>query len=57
MRWFKNETTGKWSRHEPWMSTIVDVGSGQVLGFVDGRDSSGVGAWLKAQPSYLAFLH
>jgi len=51
VRWFKNETTGKWSRYEPWMSTIVDVDTGQVLGIVDGRDSRGVGAWLKARPA------
>lgn len=51
VRWFKNEETGKWSRFEPWMSTIVDVDTGQVLGIVDGRDSRGVGAWLKARPA------
>lgn len=51
VRWFKNEVTGKWSRYEPWMTTIVDVDTGQVLGIVDGRDSSGVGAWLKARPT------
>lgn len=51
VRWFKNEATGKWSRYEPWMSTIVDVDTGQVLGIVDGRDSRGVGAWLKARPA------
>jgi len=33
------------------MSTIVDVDTGQVLGIVDGRDSRGVGAWLKARPA------
>ena len=48
VRWFKNEATGKGTRYEPWMSTIVDVDTGQVLGIVDGRDSRGVGAWLKA---------
>lgn len=51
VRWFKNETTGKWARYEPWMSTIVDVDTGKVLGIVDGRDSRGVGAWLKARPA------
>ncbi len=51
VRWFRNEVTGKWSRYEPWMSTIVDVDTGQVLGIVNGRDSRGVGAWLKARPA------
>ncbi|HAP91405.1 MAG TPA: ISL3 family transposase [Arthrobacter bacterium] len=51
VRWFRNEITGKWSRYEPWMSTIVNVDTGQVLGIVDGRDSRGVGAWLKARPA------
>jgi transposase len=50
VRWFKNQDTGKWSRYEPWMSTIVDVDTGQVLGIVNGRDSRGIGAWLKARP-------
>jgi len=32
------------------MSTTVDADTGQVLGVVDGRDSTGVGAWLAAPP-------
>ncbi|MBM7847136.1 ISL3 family transposase [Arthrobacter roseus] len=51
VRWFKDQQSGKWSRFEPWMSTIVDVDSGQVLGIVNGRDSHGVGAWLKSRPA------
>ena len=42
--------TGKWRRHEPWMSTVVDLDTGRVLGVVDGRDNKGVGAWLAARP-------
>lgn len=32
------------------MSTIVDLDTGQVLGVVDGRDSTGVGDRLFARP-------
>lgn len=48
VRFFRDEH-GAWRRFEPWMSTIVDVTTGQVLGVVDGRDSAGVGAWLGAR--------
>ena len=40
---------GTWARFEPWMTTLVDLDTGQVLGVVDGRDSAGVGAWLAAR--------
>ena len=50
VRYFRTPTGG-WRRFEPWMSTIVDVTTGQVLGVVDGRDSAGVGAWLQARPT------
>src|SRR5215213_10307356 len=36
----------RYRRVEPWMSTLVNADSGQVLGVVDGRDSAAVGAWL-----------
>jgi transposase len=45
VRWFRDESGG-WRRVEPWMSTIVNAASGQVLGIVDGRDSATVGGWL-----------
>ena len=32
------------------MSTIVDLDTGQILGIVDGRESTGIGDWLKARP-------
>ncbi|WP_245934429.1 transposase [Arthrobacter psychrolactophilus] len=32
------------------MTTIVDLDTGQVLGVVDGRDHTGVGAWLIQRP-------
>ena len=51
VRWLQDAQSKKWTRYEPWMSTIVDVDTGQVLGIVDGRDSHGVGAWLKARPA------
>jgi transposase len=44
VRWFRDEHG--WRRVEPWMSTLVNADSGQVLGVVDGRDSAAVGAWL-----------
>lgn len=52
VRFFKDRA-GKWCRYEPWMSTIVDLDTGQVLGVVDGRDNAGVRAWLAARtPSW-----
>jgi transposase len=45
VRWLREEAGG-WRRVEPWMSTIVNAASGQVLGIVDGRDSAAVGGWL-----------
>lgn len=50
VRFFQDPTTKHRNRYEPWMSTIVDLDTGQVLGIVDGRDSTGVGDWLKARP-------
>lgn len=46
VRFFGDET-GAWRRVEPWMSTVVNTRSGQVLGVIDGRDSSSVSAWLQ----------
>ena len=48
VRWFRDESGG-WRRVEPWMSTIVNADSGQILGIVDGRDSAAVGGWLIAR--------
>lgn len=45
VRFFRDEA-GAWRRYEPWMTTLVDLATGQVLGIVDGRDSAAVGAWL-----------
>lgn len=50
VRYFKDPETNAWKRYEPWMTTIVDLDTGQVLGVVDGRDSRGVGDWLFARP-------
>jgi len=41
--------TGRWRRHEPWISTIGDLDTGRVLGVLDGRSNTGVGAWLAAR--------
>lgn len=43
---FFREPSGGWRRFEPWMSTIVNIDTGQVLCVVDGRDSAAIGAWL-----------
>jgi transposase len=48
VRYFRLHT-GAWRPHEPWMSTIVDLDTGRVLGVVDGRNNTGVGAWLAAR--------
>jgi transposase len=48
VRYFRS-ADGAWRRFEPWMTTLVDLDTGQVLGVVDGRDSAGVGAWLAAR--------
>jgi transposase len=44
VRWFRDEHG--WRRVEPWMSTLVNADTAQVLGIVDGRDSAAVGGWL-----------
>ncbi|WP_364748855.1 ISL3 family transposase [Arthrobacter sp. LAR12-1-1.1] len=50
VRYFRDPHSSSWVRHEPWMTTIVDLDTGQVLGVVDGRDHRGVGDWLFARP-------
>ncbi len=48
VRWFRDPDTSAWRRVEPWMTTLVNVSCGQVLGVVDGRDSAAVQTWLNA---------
>lgn len=50
VRFFRDPESSTWIRHEPWMTTIVDLDTGQVLGIVDGRDHKGVGDWFFARP-------
>lgn len=50
VRYFRNPDSGSWTRYEPWMTAIVDLDTGQVLGVVDGRDQKGVGEGLFARP-------
>jgi transposase len=50
VRFFQDPGTKAWTRFEPWMTTIVDLDTVQVLGVVDGRDHKGVGDWLFARP-------
>lgn len=45
VRWFRTDQ-GAWRRFEPWMTTLVDLATGQVLGVVDGRNCAAVGDWL-----------
>ena len=51
VRFFRDphDPTGAWRRYEPWMTTFVDATTGQVLGVVDGRDSTTVARWLAAR--------
>jgi hypothetical protein len=50
VRFFRDQESGSWTRYEPWMTTIVDLDTGQVLVVVNGRDHKGVGDWLFARP-------
>jgi transposase len=47
-RFFRDDTGGR-QRVEPWMSTFVNTDTGQVLGIVDGRNSTGIQGWLDAR--------
>ena len=47
-RFFRDDTGG-WQLVEPWMSTFVNTDTGQVLGIVDGRNSTGIQGWLDAR--------
>jgi len=51
VRWFRDDAGG-WRRIEPWMTTMVDLATGEVIDVVDGRDSAAVAAWLEAQPRW-----
>ncbi len=45
VRFYRDEA-GAWRRREPWMTTLVDLDTSQVLAVVEGRTSAGVGDWL-----------
>lgn len=49
VRWFRDPDTGAWKRVEPWMTTFVNLQTGQVIGIVDGRHSAAVTTWLDAR--------
>jgi transposase len=52
---FVRDGGGRWQRFEPWMTTLVDLDTGRVLGVVDGRDSAAVATWLQGRdPAWLA---
>ena len=46
VKYFRDPRSASWRRVEPWMTTFVDLGTGTVLGVVDGRDSTAVAGWL-----------
>jgi hypothetical protein len=48
-RFFRDPTTAKWCRYEPWKTTLVDLDTGVVLGVIDWRGSAGVKEWLTAR--------
>jgi transposase len=50
VRWFKDpaDPAGAWRRIEPWMTTFVDLATGEVIDVVDGRDATAVATWLAA---------
>jgi hypothetical protein len=50
VRFWREDESSPWVRIEPWMTSIVDLDTGPVLGVVDGRDSAGVRDWLFARP-------
>ncbi|WP_328828383.1 transposase [Nocardioides acrostichi] len=37
---------------EPWMTTFLDLSTGEVIDVVEGRDAGAVAAWLAAQPRW-----
>jgi transposase len=49
VRFFRDPDTSSWRRVEPWMTTFVNLATGQVIGVVDGRDSAAVSTWLAAR--------
>lgn len=49
VRWFRDPDTNAWKRVEPWMTTFVDLHTGQVIGVVDGRHTAAVTTWLGAR--------
>ena len=52
VRWYKDDADGSWRRIEPWMTTFINLATGQVIGVVDGRDSAAVKTWLKTRPRW-----
>jgi hypothetical protein len=54
VRFFQDPATKAWTRYEPWMTTIVSLDTGQVLGIVDGRGQKGLGDWLFAPAASVA---
>ena len=53
-KWVQDPDTGKWRlAADRWHTAFVDaVGTGGLLGHVDGRTSAKVAEWLQAQPAF-----
>ncbi|GAA4050325.1 hypothetical protein GCM10023063_42590 [Arthrobacter methylotrophus] len=52
MRYLQDPESKAWNlSDDPWITTIVDLDTGQVLGIVDGRDHKGTGDWPFARPA------
>jgi transposase len=56
VRWYKDDADGSWRRMEPWMTTFINLATGQVIGVVDGRDS-GRGEDLAEDPTPVGVDH
>ncbi|WAP50555.1 transposase family protein [Arthrobacter sp. ATA002] len=56
VRYFQDPATMAWTRVEPWMTTIVDLDTGQVLGVVDGRHHKGLFAVREELDSWVSLM-
>lgn len=46
VRFYRDSPDSPWQRSDPWMTTFVNLDTGQVLGMVEGRDGHAVASWL-----------
>lgn len=50
VRWFRDPDTHTWKRVEPWMTTFVNLQTGQVIGIVEGRHCAAVASTPNSTP-------